>query len=479
MGLIFTIIFVLLNLLSPADFYPDLAGSRYIFFVAIAAIVFSIPALLKAKPFKLVQSTFWFGVLFIAMVSSAWNGWLGGSLIIANAYVTAAAAFFLIMANATTPARIRAISTAAILTATFFVLYGSKVVATTAGMEDPRMLSTIQKRFVTFQAVSASQLSTQSSTLSFLGSSRLYILRLRALGELNDPNDLAQFLLVCICLLALWYQPNKKLRNFLIIGVPSLYLLYGIFLTDSRGGLVARGRLLVLWCCRRVGSVSAFVMSGLMGLGVLLLGFTGGRGISAQEGEDRIAAWREGFQMLKMRPFVGVVMHNLTEHYPITAHNSFILVFAELGLLGDFCCLGMLIASFFGLRWVIQGEESAEQLAAAAAVGKFAPNPLLAKSQASVSDQPQRDEIAFAARIVRIARFAFLAADWFLSRAFVLPLYMLLGMAAALIIAEKRRHPDRTFLPTGKMLRYTMVAEFASITGIYLLLRVLNLTNHR
>ena len=116
--------------------------------------------------------------------------------------------------------------------------------------------------------------------------------------------------------------------------------------------------------------------------------------------------------------------------------------------------------------------------AAAAAVGRSASNPLISESQRSVSGNPPRDEIVFAARVIRMALFAFLAAAWFLSRAFVLPLYVLLGMAAALIIAEMRRHPDRSFLPTGKMLRYTMVAEFASITGIYILIRVLNLTRH-
>src|SRR5438270_2227739 len=191
MGLIFTLIFVLLNLLSPADFYPELAGSRYIFFVAIAAILFSIPGLLKARPFRLVQSTFWLGVLFIAMVSSVVNGWAGGSVVAANAYVTAAAAFFLIMANATTPSRIRAVSAAAIVSAAFFVFYGSKVVNSAALMTDPRQLSDLQKRFVLWQSVNAAKLTETSSALSF-GTSRLWIIRLRALGELNDPNDLGQ-----------------------------------------------------------------------------------------------------------------------------------------------------------------------------------------------------------------------------------------------------------------------------------------------
>ncbi|MBV9670188.1 MAG: hypothetical protein JOZ43_04455, partial [Acidobacteriales bacterium] len=324
MGLIFTALFIVLNLLSPADFYPQLAGTRYNLIVAFLAMGFSIPGLIKAQPWRLVQSVFWFGVLFIAMVSSVINGWAGGSIVAANSFITAAAVFFLIMANCTTLSKIRFISATAILCSIFFVNFGSYAVARAEAMVNPQNLPDLLQKFVLWQSVDPDKLAGATSAAQY-GGLRMWLCRMRALGELSDPNDLGQFLLVCLMLLWLWYVPGKKSRTFFLILLPSAYLLYGIGLTHSRGALVALGLVLALVIRKKLGTIGAALMSSAMALGVLAVGFTGGRGISSEEGADRMSAWSEGFQMLKARPIVGVGLDQFKDHYEITAHNSFVL----------------------------------------------------------------------------------------------------------------------------------------------------------
>ena len=53
----------------------------------------------------------------------------------------------------------------------------------------------------------------------------------------------------------------------------------------------------------------------------------------------RLDAWSAGLGMFRQQPFFGVGYNMFTDHNEITAHNSFVLCFAELGLFGYFIWL--------------------------------------------------------------------------------------------------------------------------------------------
>ena len=78
---------------------------------------------------------------------------------------------------------------------------------------------------------------------------------------------------------------------------------------------------------------------------MLALDFTGGRGISASNGADRLEAWANGLEMFKSAPLFGIGFNGFTDLYEITAHNSFVLCLAELGLLGSTLWLAMLVTT--------------------------------------------------------------------------------------------------------------------------------------
>ena len=62
--------------------------------------------------------------------------------------------------------------------------------------------------------------------------------RLKAQGLIDDPNDFAQMLLVTVSLSFVWWS-RKWLTNILFVLAPASILLYAVYLTHSRGALVA------------------------------------------------------------------------------------------------------------------------------------------------------------------------------------------------------------------------------------------------
>ena len=70
-----------------------------------------------------------------------------------------------------------------------------------------------------------------------------------------------------------------------------------------------------------------------MGMPFLLLGGRGGEEAESSTLE-RLGALYEGVDMFRASPFLGVGQGQFGEHYFITAHNSYLLAAAELGLPG-------------------------------------------------------------------------------------------------------------------------------------------------
>src|SRR5690606_25337016 len=143
-------------------------------------------------------------------------------------------------------------------------------------------------------------------------------------------------------------------------------------------------------------AVAAFTMA------AIATGATGGRGYSAGEASagGRIEAWSEGLTMLGNHPVFGVGYGNFGEHHDYTAHNSFVLAFSELGLVGYVFWLALLVLAF-------------RELAIARAIS-----------------EPESDEARWS-RLLQFSLVGFLVCALFLSRSFVPTLYLLLGLCYA------------------------------------------------
>ncbi|MEM9488353.1 MAG: O-antigen ligase family protein [Myxococcota bacterium] len=173
--------------------------------------------------------------------------------------------------------------------------------------------------------------------------------RVRYRGELQDPNELA---LAVSSVLAL---------SFVLVGLKggagywflALFATVVIFQcvvgTQSRGGQLAFLGVFGIYFVKRYGVKYIFV--GVLAL-LPLMAVSGGRsGSSANQSTmERYEAWSSGVSMFKMDPIFGVGKGMFTEYHHLTAHNSYILVPAEMGFLGMILWASML---YLGIKTAV------------------------------------------------------------------------------------------------------------------------------
>jgi O-antigen ligase len=168
--------------------------------------------------------------------------------------------------------------------------------------------------------------------------------RITGLGIFNDPNDLAMTLSCTIpfCVYLFSLTKNHLLKLFYITS--ALALVYGIFLTNSRGGILSLGGSLGYILFRKFKNKLLAVIVGTLVL-TLFIAFGPSRmsELNSQEesANDRIESWYVGVDLFKQNPLLGVGYGMFTEYHHLTAHNSFVLAFSELGIIGFICWLAL------------------------------------------------------------------------------------------------------------------------------------------
>lgn len=268
--------------------------------------------------------------------------------------------------------------------------------------------------------------------------------RIRGSGVLHDPNDLAQALVMALPLLAVASRRRSTWSRLLMLAAAGA-LVYGVFLTHSRGATVAlilTGGI-AMW--RTLGKTAAVIMLCVLASGALALDFAGGRRMIAadESASGRIEAWREGLQMLKEQPLVGVGYRQFLDHNDLTAHNAFVLCFAETGLAGYFFWLALLAITFVQLNRLRQ----------------------------LPPDDPVNAELTRWAGTLQLSMIGFLSAALFLSRTFIPILYLILGLAVAvLLIARDAERP--VWQPSLRHFGGVVPLEIASVVLIYVIVRL-------
>lgn len=267
-----------------------------------------------------------------------------------------------------------------------------------------------------------------------------YFLRLRSLGFLNDPNDFAQTLVMVLPMLWWFYVPGRRFRNFWVVVAPGALVAYSIYLTQSRGALLGLAALGLFVAQRMLGWLRTMLLATLVVIAVGVLSF-GGREFSVREqsAAQRVEAWQEGITMLRSKPVLGVGYGRFTEHHYLTAHNSFVLCFAELGFVGYFAWMGLIVLAFKGLSQAI----------------RLAPQ-----------GSPERE----LAGVLSASLIAFLSCSWFLSRTYSPGLFVLLALCVASRFGVKNLDGLASAAVLDEPLQWrqsTLVAMVVSIAGVY------------
>ena len=171
---------------------------------------------------------------------------------------------------------------------------------------------------------------------------KIMVVRMRGTGIFQDPNDIAM-VIVATGVLCSYFLTDLR-SGLLRYGwlAPLGMLVLALALTRSRGGLLSAagaGFTLLAFRYGRKGIITA----GLAGLCVLPLaaGRQGDIDLEGGTGHERILLWREGLEMLKSPDILfGIGAGEYADAVGLVAHNSFVHSFVELGLFGGALFLG-------------------------------------------------------------------------------------------------------------------------------------------
>ena len=190
-----------------------------------------------------------------------------------------------------------------------------------------------------------------------------FLMYKRITGPYQNPTDLATYLMVIIPLLfSASIIPARRLRSRLVLWLPLIPMLICLNRTDSVGAWLALGVALIVGMAVFCSPVRR--ASGLM----LLLGIIVVAGLGLSQANrvryllsasdvgriDRLFMWQAAAKMIRDRPVLGHGVNTFMANYvaywvggerqPRYAHNCYLQVAAETGLLG--------LISFLGVLWL-------------------------------------------------------------------------------------------------------------------------------
>lgn len=261
------------------------------------------------------------------------------------------------------------------------------------------------------------------------------------LGVFANPNFLAYHLVVSTPLaLALREDVPREargraLRRAAWLTAVAIFVV-AVFLTGSRGGALGLGAVLLLWLLRDLARGRAAVGATLT-VGIAVVMTPGGpwdraetqatlHGEVDQSAQGRIDAWRTATNIVEKRPALGVGAGAFVLAYDRyapgdagparTAHNSFLMIAAELGLFALGLYAAALGAAFFALGRLARKRRA---------------------SGDATAGRPGESGGALE-RGVQTALFGFVVTSITGGYAFTWPVYFLLGIGAALVAIAKR-----------------------------------------
>ncbi|WP_394171945.1 O-antigen ligase family protein [Thalassotalea litorea] len=369
------------------------------------------------------QSWFLLGVMFLIPISGLWNGWLGGGVYAAiDFFIYGLLPFFMYASLVNSPSKQNWIFFLFTLTCIIMLHHGLSQRAHPEG-------------------------------IGWSGVSLIQDTRIRYVGIFNDPNDMSMFFLMNLPIL-FYLRANSNsfiMRLFYLALVAGL--LYGIFLANSRGALIGLIFMCLTYCFFQFGTVKAAFIS-LITLPLTFVAMSLFREISTDEASayGRIEAWYEGVQMFKSSPLFGVGMNQFIELHQRTAHNSYVLIFAELGIIGYTLWFATIVLTMMMLLKVISIDKE--------------------KYKVQLQNRTLANNVMLA-KCYFYSLVGFMATSFFLSRSYIVFLYIFLGLSYAVYVQVRDEIPEVRVSEDPKIVGRIMLYAPLSMFIMYLIIIML------
>lgn len=404
--------------IRPHEFVPAFMGWPVLPILLVLAFVFW--TFRQKKNFEAPQ--FWIVpvLMLLLALSVIFTGWLTGGLNVLSDFAPVVMLFFMVATSTDSLQRLRQI---------FLVLSVCICVIAWHGIDQ------------------------STNGIGWTGAELSQGTRITYLGFLNDPNDLAMALVMVLPMIFWLFRHSGRIMRLVSYATAGV-VAYAIYLTNSRGSVLAIGAMLLLYGILRYGVLKSVVVLPALFAPLLALGPSRMADMSADEdsAEGRIEAWYEGVQLLMMRPLFGVGKGQFAEHHGLTAHNSFVLAFAELGLIGYYFWLSNIAISWLMLQRLVRSD------------------PL---NGVSPDASAQWEELRGAARTLWYGYVGGLVSAFFLSRSYVVILYLHIALIVALFQMARVQRPDFPALLWSDRWGGLLALSLGSVIFLWLLTRVL------
>jgi O-antigen ligase len=437
------LLYLMFVIIRPQDFLPGAADLPLMPLSLLLAFVgwLAAGARTPAAPQFLLLPLF----VLMAMASEVANGWFGGTLDVLDQLGPSLIVFFVLATSVNEPRRAAAAFRVIGLSAMVLALHSAQQAAHGVGFT--------------------------GMTLGEDG-------RVRYVGIFNDPNDLG--LLFVMALPMVFYLASRAGflgRWFWRAG--ALLLLFGVYLTQSRGTQLAVLLMgaVYLWQRRGLATAASLSVAGLVGLMLLPSSRMTELDVDEPSAFGRVDAWYEGLDMFKTHPLLGVGAGNFTDYNELTAHNSFVLVLAETGFLGFLTWLAF-VGYCFWMMWrllhfrpaPVAVPDAPAQLVAAVRPWRGAPARRVPAAPAA--PVPETPEKALTLTLL-CALCGFFAAAFFLSRSYNIMLYTLAAIVVGHYAGMRQRHAALPlFTLSGSGWRWLPISTVA-VAALYVLVAVL------
>jgi len=286
--------------------------------------------------------------------------------------------------------------------------------------------------------------------------------RIQYIGQFYDPNDLAMLFAACFPMaLYLSWETAGKLIKLFWWGAAGM-LAYGVFLTNSRGGLLAIVATAGLWSTRRLGNVATGIIAAIFLPSLFAATRLAALSADEESAAGRVDAWYTALQLFISRPFTGVGMGLFTEHNTLTAHNSWLLVLAEIGFVGYVAWFSLVAFSL--QQMYVVGHYVAPVAASSGADSRGG-------GAGDRGEQPL-------ALVMFYVSVGLLVSAFFLSRSYMFLFFMYWGLCAGVYNGARDRRPGVPRVGAKEFAGRWSIAAVVSIPVFYLLIRILLAVDH-
>ncbi len=420
------ILYMFLYYLRPTEWVPGIIGAPLLMVIGVVSLlILGFGAVSRKFPNIFtgqIEKTM-FGLTAAVLLSHISHGYIGGAIDSFNKFLPTITGFLLVISYINSRQRLK-LFIMLILGLTLFLAYEGWLQHTT-GFAHGSLEALIENK-------------------EQLEGSSIKVTRIRWYGVFNDPNDLGLALVLVIpFLLNMLLQRNYMLP---LLALPTI--ITAIYYTNSRGTILAGLVGISSYFVIKYRSTKGVMIGIVFASALFLLGPSRMSSISAAEESayGRIEAWYEAYQMFKSNPLFGVGYGAFTDYHDLTAHNSFVLVMAELGFTGLFFFIGLFYFAYYWLWQNIMKNKSGQIYGVDLG--------LISAAYASLTGM--------------------MTSMFFLSRAYILLPFMMLALVISItrIIEQDIPSKDLKIIEPPRHIRNILILSVLQIIAVYILVKL-------